>query len=178
MQRDDTREQADWMRSVLREHEGPLLRYAARLTGSLDRARDVVQDTFVKLCREHTREGLNSHLPAWLFTVCRNHALDLLRKEGRLTALTDAELAAHPSPEPTPAAQAADREAEVDVLRALDGLPANQAEVIRLKFQNGFSYREISRVTKLSESNVGFLIHTGLKTLRQRVRALDEGVRP
>jgi RNA polymerase sigma-70 factor (ECF subfamily) len=72
----------------------------------------------------------------------------------------------------------ADKEAEADVFRALADLPANQAEVIRLKFQNGFSYREISRVTKLTETNVGFLIHTGLKTMRQRVRALDEGVRP
>ena len=176
MQRDDNSDQADWMRSVLREHEGPLLRYAARLTGSLDRARDVVQDTFVKLCHEQP-ERLNSHLPAWLFTVCRNRALDLLRKEGRTTALTDADLAAHPSPEPSPAVVAADKEAEADVFRALADLPANQAEVIRLKFQNGFSYREISRVTKLTETNVGFLIHTGLKTMRHRVRALDEGVR-
>ena len=58
-------------------------------------------------------------------------------------------------------------------MRALDDLPANQQEVIRLKFQNDLSYREISRITKLSESNVGFLIHTGLKTLRHRVRALE-----
>lgn len=172
MHRDEYSDQMEWMRSALAEHEGPLLRYAVRLTGNLERARDVVQDTFLRLCREHP-ERLNSHLPAWLFTVCRNRALDLLRKESRLTTLTDADLAAHPSPEPTPATAAADREAEADVFRALGDLPANQQEVIRLKFQNGFSYREISRVTKLSETNVGFLIHTGLKTMRQRVRALD-----
>ena len=177
MHRDEYSDRMEWMRSALAEHEGPLLRYAVRLTGNLERARDVVQDTFLRLCREHP-ERLNSHLPAWLFTVCRNRALDLLRKEGRTTALTDAALAAHPSGEPSPANVAADREAEADVFRALGDLPANQQEVIRLKFQNGFSYREISRVTKLSETNVGFLIHTGLKTMRQRVRALDEGVRP
>ena len=50
---------------------------------------------------------------------------------------------------------------------------ANQQEVIRLKFQDDLSYREISRITTLSVSNVGFLIHTGIKTLRQRVRALE-----
>lgn len=177
MHRDEYSDRMEWMRSALAEHEGPLLRYAVRLTGNLERARDVVQDTFLRLCREHP-ERLNSHLPAWLFTVCRNRALDLLRKEGHTTALTEADLAAHPSSEPSPANVAADREAEADVFRALGDLPANQQEVIRLKFQNGFSYREISRVTKLSETNVGFLIHTGLKTMRQRVRALDEGVRP
>ena len=42
-------------------------------------------------------------------------------------------------------------------------------EVIRLKFQSGFSYREISRISGHSVSNVGFLIHTGLKTIRRRM---------
>src|ERR1044071_2349165 len=113
----------DWMRDVLKEHEGPLLRYATRLTGNLESARDIVQDTFLKLCRENP-ERLNSHLPEWLFTVCRNRALDVLRKESRLAPLPD-ELV---STEPTPFAVAADREAETDVLRALDELPANQQE--------------------------------------------------
>ena len=44
--------------------------------------------------------------------------------------------------------------------------PANQREVIRLKFQNGFSYQEISRISGHSVSNVGYLIHAGIKTLR------------
>src|SRR5438477_8516560 len=104
----------DWMRDVLKEHEGPLLRYATRLTGNLDRARDIVQDTFLKLCREKP-ERLNSHLPEWLFTVCRNRALDVMRKESRMGPLPDAELA---SAEPSPAAVASANEAEGDVLRA------------------------------------------------------------
>ena len=36
-------------------------------------------------------------------------------------------------------------------------LPPNQQEVVRLKFQNGFSYQEISRITSLSVGNVGFI---------------------
>jgi RNA polymerase sigma-70 factor (ECF subfamily) len=51
----------------------------------------------------------------------------------------------------------------------LGDLPANQQEAIRLKFQHELSYKQIAEVTQLSVSNVGFLIHTGLKTLRQRL---------
>ncbi len=54
----------------------------------------------------------------------------------------------------------------------MGGLPANQQECIRLKFQHGLSYKQISQVTDLSVTNVGFLIHTGLKTLRKQ---LSEG---
>jgi RNA polymerase sigma-70 factor (ECF subfamily) len=53
-----------------------------------------------------------------------------------------------------------------EVLRFLERLPENQREVIRLKFQGDLSYKEISEVTGLSVSNVGFLIHTGIKRLR------------
>ena len=52
------------------------------------------------------------------------------------------------------------------ILELLETLPINQREVIRLKFQNGFSYKEISRITGHSISNVGYLIHAGIKTLR------------
>jgi RNA polymerase sigma-70 factor (ECF subfamily) len=55
------------------------------------------------------------------------------------------------------------------VLDLLGTLPASQQEVIRLKFQNGFSYQEISRISGHSVSNVGYLIHVGLKTLRGRL---------
>ena len=58
-------------------------------------------------------------------------------------------------------------ESHSEVMRYLDRLPPNQKEVIRLKFQGEMSYKEISEVTSLSVSNVGFLMHTGLKRLRQ-----------
>jgi RNA polymerase sigma-70 factor (ECF subfamily) len=172
MQHGDEPNRAEWMRSVLAQHEGSLLRYATRITGDLERARDVVQDTFLCLCREQP-EKLNSHLTEWLFTVCRNRALDVVRKESRTRALTEFDLSSHESVDPSPALAAERHDTTADILRAIDELPANQQEVIRLKFQNDLSYREISRITALSVSNVGFLIHTGIKTLRQRVRALE-----
>jgi RNA polymerase sigma-70 factor (ECF subfamily) len=55
------------------------------------------------------------------------------------------------------------------VLDLLETLPASQREVIRLKFQNGFSYQEISRISGHSVTNVGYLLHVGLKSLRHRL---------
>jgi RNA polymerase sigma factor (sigma-70 family) len=168
----DQIDRGEWVRTALHEHEGPLLRYALRLTGDLESARDVVQETFIRLCKQNPA-SLNSHMPAWLFTVCRNLALDVLRKEGRMTPLTDTQLAVQPSDDPPPSAIAANRDAEDQILALLDNLPPNQQEVIRLKFQNGLSYKEISAVTKLSVTNVGFLIHTALKTIRQQWQTLE-----
>lgn len=163
-------DKSDWIRSALAQHEGSLLRYALSITGNPDRARDVVQDTFLRLWAEDPVR-LNGCLAEWLFTVCRHRAIDVQRKENRMTALTEIDLETRASPEPDPAQAAEHNESTSAVLRLLDTLPLNQREVIRLKFQNGLSYQEISRVTSLTVTNVGFLLHTGLKTLRARLQS-------
>jgi len=112
-------------------------------------ARDIVQETFVKLCGEE-REKLDGRLTEWLFTICRNRALDVQRKEKRMTPLTEMDLETRESAEPSPSMAAEQSESSSQVLRFLELLPPNQREVIRLKFQSDLSYQEISRVTKLS----------------------------
>ena len=67
----------------------------------------------------------------------------------------------------TPSAAAEQKDSMARVLQQLDRLPDNQQDVIRLKFQNELSYREISEITGLTVSNVGFLLHVGLKRLRE-----------
>ena len=78
------------------------------------------------------------------------------------------------SSEPDQALVAENRDAASHVRRLLEALPENQQEVVRLKFQAGLSYREISRVTALSVSNVGYLIHTAMRTLRRQLQ-VDPG---
>ena len=68
--------------------------------------------------------------------------------------------------EPRPGRALEREETQAAVLRLIERLPPNQQEVVRLKFQNGFSYKEISRITELSVGNVGFLIHTAVARLR------------
>jgi RNA polymerase sigma factor (sigma-70 family) len=75
------------------------------------------------------------------------------------------------SPVPGPLEFAERQELSVRVLALLEALPANQREVLRLKFQNGFSYQEISRISGHSVSNVGYLIHAGIKSLRGQLFA-------
>ena len=76
-------ENRTWIVRALGEHESSLVRYAKLFVGDVDTARDIVQDTFLKLCR-HTAESAEaqdrlqqSNLKAWLYRVCRNRAIDL-----------------------------------------------------------------------------------------------------
>ena len=155
------------MDALLRRFERPLLQYATRILGDSDRARDVVQETFVKLQNEK-REQLDDAPAKWLFTVCRNGALNVCRKEKRMTYLDQELLETRESEQPAPFETLEQKEASGFLLKILGTLPPRQQEVLQLKFQNDLSYQEISEITQLSVSNVGVMIHNALKTLRQR----------
>jgi RNA polymerase sigma-70 factor (ECF subfamily) len=160
------------IRAAIDEYQGRLIAYAARITGDLDSARDIVQDTFLRLC-EQDLDDLADRLPAWLFRVCRNRALDVRKKEGPLRPLdqNDDPPAASATADPHRLLEGNDRTRLV--LAALAELPVAQQEVLRLRLQEELSYKQISAITRHSVSNVGVLIHTGLRRIRQRLREAD-----
>ena len=169
--RDQTHDHTTFMERSFAEHQAPLVRYATKLLSDPDRARDVVQDTFIKLMAQPP-EAVEGHLVEWLFTVCRHRAVDVLRKEGRMTHFGEGEIERVTTAEPRPGQNLEKTETQSAILDLIVHLPPNQQEVIRLKFQNGFSYKEISRITSLSVSNVGFLIHTAVARLRTEFAAM------
>lgn len=150
---------------ALRDYEGPLVGYACSILGDPDRARDVVQDTFIRLWDQEPAR-IAENLKPWLYTVCRNRALDILRRHRRVVELDELSLERQVETSPSPSEKLASRETAGEILRFVDRLPANQREVIRLKFQADLSYKEIAELTGLSVTNVGFLLHTALKRLR------------
>jgi RNA polymerase sigma factor (sigma-70 family) len=154
--------EADWIVAAARRFERPLLAYVRRLLGDPHRGRDVVQDAFLQLCK-HPRADVEPRLAPWLFAVCRRRVVDILRKENRMTTLS----ADPPAPAAGPEDALERKDAANAILARLARLPANQQEVVRLKFLQQFSYREIAEVTGLSESHVGVLLHTALTTLRR-----------
>lgn len=159
--------QSDLVQRALKEYEGGLIGYAASILHDVERARDVVQDTFVKLYQQEPGKVAERALKSWLFTVCRNRSFDVLRKEKRMSVVENETMERLTVTDRDPAQAAEREETHSEVMRYLDRLPPNQKEVIRLKFQGDMSYKEISEVTSLSVSNVGFLMHTGLKRMRQ-----------
>jgi RNA polymerase sigma factor (sigma-70 family) len=159
-----------WFTTTVDRYERPLVAYALRFVHDLEAARDIVQDTFVKLhaAVQADRERIEGHLAQWLFTVCRNRCCDHQRSHAVSRKSPSMDLATQASAAPPPGIILEQAEVAAQVRTALAALPPRQQEVIRLKFHQGLSYAEIAAVTALSVSNVGFLISTGLATVRQQ----------
>ncbi len=175
--KDSPPDRFDWVRDAIAQHEGPLLRYCKSLIGDAERSRDLVQETFVRLCRQDEAE-ISAKLKNWLFMVCRNLAIDHLRREGKMQSTSVGEWEFE-KPEMAANQKTPDEQTEVSdsfahVMQFIGGLPSNQQEVLRLKFQNSMSYKEIAHVTGMTISHVGVVLHTALGTLRKKLNVGSE----
>lgn len=159
-----------WIQAALAEHECRLTRYALRLTGELEMARDAVQETFLRLCHYQPAE-LEGHLLPWLFRVCRQRSFDLRRKERRMTRIEQDESIEFISTEPSPLSLLETREQTSRLVERLGALGENEQEVLRLKFQEGFTYRQIGEITGRTTSHVGVIIHKAIQRLRTELAA-------
>jgi RNA polymerase sigma-70 factor (ECF subfamily) len=164
----------EWVLAALRKHEGPLLRYAASLVGAT-RAQDVVQDAFLRLCSQPV-ESVQDHLAAWLFTVCRNRAIEIRRAERRLSRIEEKDDMLE-SPDSGPVAKLERAENLSRVGAAMAALPRKQREVLRLKVEAGLSYKDIAEVMNLTVSNVGFILHTAIAQVREALGEQDQALR-
>ena len=156
------------MLATVDEFEGRLTRFAMRLLGDEHSARDVVQHTFLRLCDAATEE-VQDRIGPWLFRVCRNRSLDVLRKNGRVESLGRSVSDRLPARESDPAMVAEQQDLGRCVYQLLGELAASQREVIEL-WLNDFSYQEISQITGRSEGHVRVIAHRGLSRLREHPR--------
>ena len=140
--------------------ESPLLGYALRLLGQGGVAEDIVQEAFMRLHAqfEQVREPRR-----WLYRTVHNLALNHRRQADKLVPLgldADENGPAAPEaadPQPLPDEQIARWEGIGLVRLSLETLDARSRELVRLKFNDGLSYKEMSLRTGLSIGNVGYL---------------------
>lgn len=163
----------DLFLETLRRYERPLIRYAHGFTADLEDARDIVQDVFVKLSQnldtlDHAR------LAPWLFTVCRNRALDHHRKHQRLVVMETETLDLEAAADPAPNDAMEKRETATALRELIETLPTRQREAVRLKFIAGLDYQQISAAMQTSIGNVGYLIHHGVAALKTKWLAHEQ----
>lgn len=151
--------------------ETPLLVYAEKFANDADLAQDVVQEAFMKL---HVQFDAVRQPRPWLYRTVHNLALNYRRAGQKVVPLEEADPDGNgvegAGISPLPSEQAERFEAIHQTRRCLDSLDAKGRELIRLKFEEELSYKEISARTGLSVSNVGYILHHTLKTLAAELK--------
>lgn len=133
---------------LLLRFELPLLQYAARILRDRGRARDAVQDTFLEWQRSPRRQS--DPAPAkWLFTVCRNRALNICRKENAGLISTRRFSKNKPAKNPRLTSGSNGRKRRGFLLRIVATLPPHQQEVLQLKFKTTSANRRYHEAVAL-----------------------------
>ena len=155
--------------SLYAAQESGLLIYAQKLVNHAETAQDLVQEAFLRL---HANFDSVRQPQAWLYRTVHNLAVNHIRKSHKIVPLItpEAEQPEVPDNKPLPDEYLERMEAIGRTRLCLEKLPSRSREVIRLKFEEGLSYKEISERTSLSVSNVGYLLHHTLKHLAAQGR--------
>jgi len=136
-----------------------------------DEAEDVVEETFWQAWRKAgSYEPSRGAVSTWLLTIGRRKALDRLRarKRSREDLLgDDRSFADLPSSEPDPSLDAESVELRENVRQALNGLPAEQREVLELGYFSGLSQSEIADVTGQPLGTVKTRMRLAMQKLRE-----------
>lgn len=163
---------------LVNRYHGPLLKFLYRLTGQAQTAEDLAQETFIRLL---TYQGsAPDRFRPWVFTIARNLARDHFR-----SAPVRREVASQPDFDPadchpghdglavlqdveTLASQASERR---QVTALLQHLPANQREVIVLRFYHELPLEEIAEITGAPPGTVKSRLFHGLRRARRILQA-------
>jgi RNA polymerase sigma-70 factor (ECF subfamily) len=135
-------------------------------------AEDLTSITFEKAWRNrHRYRRDRAAFLTWLLAIAKNVAVDHHRQARVHASLesAEAELVATGT---TPETLATARSEFARLACLLDTLPPRTRELVALKYGSGLTNRAIARVTGLSESNVGTILHRAVLELRAR---WDEG---
>ena len=148
--------------------ERPLLAYVYHLMNDRDEAQDIVQESFMRL-HQHFDEVRQPS--AWLYRTSRNLAFSYKRKHGKVIPFSpivgedDSPSMEQIDEQPLPDDRTERLESVGLAMLCLDRLAEDMRTLVKMKFVEGLSYKEMATTTGMSIGNVGYKLHHAIKLL-------------
>ncbi len=142
-----------------------LYRFVLKNIKDIDKAKDIVQDTFLKFWEK--RDNVNpAKIKSYLFTTAYHTLVDVVRKDKKQGSIEDFK-------EENYSDQTGYSDLQEILHQAIDLLPENQKAVILLRDYEGYAYDEIAEITGMSESQVKVYIFRGRKFLKKYLVSVE-----
>ncbi|MDH3626534.1 MAG: sigma-70 family RNA polymerase sigma factor [Acidobacteriota bacterium] len=170
--------QTDLFSSLVLRWEQPLFRFVSRMMPRPEDARDICQETFLRILDKADRYREGSRFSTWMYQIALNLCRDQARRSKRWGKLLapgasfDETRFESPVTESAngPAEEAIRSEQRLALVRAMQTLPAEQREVLVLKEYEGLKFREIAAIVGCPESTVKSRMYYGLNGVRQALQ--------
>ena len=165
---------------IVHRYKDRLLNFICRFLNDIDKAEDLVQDTFLKLVtHKHSYKEI-AKFSTWLYTIAGNLAKTELRKIKRRKTFSVTDLSYDDrefvitSAEAGPDEDIDSRNLERNIQSALNELPSDFRTVIILRDIQELSYEEISKIVTVPLGTVKSRINRGRLKLQQLLRSKGE----
>ena len=149
-----------------------LYRLALRITDDEEEAKDIVQETLIKVWNKREEWNEIASIEAFCLTICRNLSLDSLKRHShKMTTLTD--LGQQGDNNIGPYEQMMQKDRFELVRKMVNSLPEKQRSCMQLRDFEGKSYKEIAMIMGISEDQVKVNIFRARQTIKERYQNID-----
>lgn len=158
---------------LAKRFEARLFYFALRSLQDRDMAQDAVQETLLRAWKNKKDFRRGSRLSTWLFAIELNWCRDQLRKRGREKSLEEpavnweAEISRFRRREADPAREAEKKELSEMIVEALESLPAQQRELLKLRAEKDLDFEDAAAVLGLSATAARAAASRAYKKLRR-----------
>lgn len=152
--------------------EKPLLFEANRLLGSVEEAKDVVQDFFIDFFEKQRYKNIHTNLKGYLFMSIRYNCMVILKRQKSLhKSLQDYR---NSQEEPMVHLEEEQEPSIYDIIdnkvnEVLKYMPAQRSKAFQLYVLQGLKRKEVANVMGLSDNTVKTHLATAIKTLREKL---------
>jgi RNA polymerase sigma-70 factor (ECF subfamily) len=139
-----------------------LIRMTALITGSLDSAKDIIQDTFLKLSKKrikHHEGSFKTYLSTVAYRLALKERYRINRNFSLFTVIGDRKYE-------SPLESQIEDETQKDIFEVIQSLKEIYKEILVLRFYGNHSYEEISEITKIPLGTVKSRIYYAVKECR------------
>ena len=150
-----------------------LYRLALRITLKREEAEDIVQDTLIKVWNRRDNWNEIDSIEAYCLTICRNLALDRIKKRENLNESLEDNGNDSPDKSFNPFEDTLQQD-RIDLVRNLvNALPEKQRSCMQLRDFEGKPYKDIAEILEISEDQVKINIFRARQTVKERFKNYD-----
>lgn len=159
--------------SLYNRHRSAVFSYCVKMVLDRDAAKDVMQETFIRVYENRDRLLKAGSFRAWVYTIARNQCLNHLRRRRRLVPLEASDAASIPASD-VPFSRLEKSEMIALIETFLARLKEDYREVLVLREYQNLSYEEIAVITRSTLSAVKSRLFKARRKLSEFMRELEQ----
>ena len=164
---------------LVNKYKTKVFRLAFSLTRDRDIADDLAQEAFIRAYLSLPKFQQKSEFGTWLYRITVNHTMDYLRKKTRRKEVPFDDFPISQEEETlTPEKDKEEEQKRTILYRSLEKLPEKYRLILTLRDRQGFSYKEIAKILKISPGTVDSRLHRAREMLRKKISPFLERRQP